>query len=209
MSDDPRFRNIRFDTPDNPSAGLVLYADWIARAFASVDADQLCTAIGHLNTVADAGGQVFMIGNGGSAAIAEHLAADFVKGTHVAGANRLRVQALTANSAIYSAVANDFGFGDVFSRQLRFLADSGDVLVAISSSGNSPNILDAVRCAKQMQMVTIGLCGFNGGALAEAVDTNLHVNAHHYGVVEDVHQSLLHIMSSAIAERHDHEAATH
>ena len=141
-----------------------------------------------------------MIGNGGSAAIADHLCADLTKGTYFENNPPLRVTALVSNISLYTATANDFGFENVFIKQIQFYAEKDDVLIAISSSGNSKNICDAVSYAKTKGLITIGLSGFNGGKLRKNADISLHTSIRNYGVVEDTHQALLHIMTLGIIQ---------
>ena len=100
---------------------------------------------------------------------------------------------------LYSAIANDIGFEAVFSHQIALTGRAGDVLVAISSSGNSPNILAGVDAAKEAGMVTIGLSGFSGGKLRASADIVLHVDIDNYGIVEDAHQALCHVLAQFIA----------
>jgi phosphoheptose isomerase len=113
---------------------------------------------------------------------------------------------LTANMANYSAIANDFGFEQVFAKQIRMVGKAGDVLVAISSSGNSPNIVLGVEAARAQGLRTIGLSGFSGGALRRSVDVSLHVDVANYGVVEDAHQAVIHVLAQFIASRRDRMA---
>jgi D-sedoheptulose 7-phosphate isomerase len=107
------------------------------------------------------------------------------------------------SAALYSAIANDYGFEKVFSTQVGYVGRPGDVLLAISSSGNSANILGAVATAHEVGMSTIGLSGFSGGLLKPAVNVSLHVDANNYGIVEDVHQSLMHVLAQFIACHRD------
>jgi D-sedoheptulose 7-phosphate isomerase len=147
--------------------------------------------------------RVFVAGNGGSAAIADHLSCDWTKGTYSPGLPPLRTHSLASNVAVLTAIANDFGFDVVFSRQLEMLGSAGDVLLLISSSGNSPNILAAVDTAKAMGITTIGLSGFTGGALATRADVSLHVPFANYGVVEDCHQILMHTFAQLFVVQRD------
>src|SRR5712691_11575084 len=133
----------------------------------------------------DAGGHVFVVGNGGSAANASHFACDLSKATIVDRRARLRVTSLTDNIALLTAWANDTSYDRVFSEQLTNLLDPGDVVIAISASGNSPNVVSAVLAARLMRASTIALVGFAGGRLLEAVDAAIHVPSNDYGVVED------------------------
>lgn len=197
MNEDPRHRNETFN-----ATTLGSYLEDYARAFASaltaVDRDAVEKARGLIEGAAGAGKRIFAIGNGGSAAIADHLCCDLTKGTHVSGQPIVDTTSLNANVALYSAIANDFGFEKVFSTQVNFLGRPGDVLLAISSSGNSPNILAAVAAARAIGMSTVGLSGFGGGGLRTAVDVAIHVDANNYGIVEDVHQAIMHILAQYI-----------
>ena len=153
----------------------------------------------------DEGRQIFVIGNGGSAATASHMMNDLCKGTlgHKGDAPwpRLRVIALTDNVSLMTAWANDTDFNHIFSEPLKNLAQRGDVLVAISASGNSPNIIAAVEAAKQIGMTVIGLTGFTGGKLSKMADVSLVVPSDGYGPVEDVHMILDHIITSYLYEK--------
>jgi D-sedoheptulose 7-phosphate isomerase len=149
--------------------------------------------------------QIFVIGNGGSAATASHMMNDLCKGTlgHKGDAPgpRLRVIALTDNVSLMTAWANDVGYTRVFSEPLRNLARRGDVLVAISASGNSPNIIAAVEAAKQIGVNVIGLSGFGGGKLAKLADVSFVVPSDGYGPVEDAHMILDHIVTGYLYEK--------
>ena len=149
--------------------------------------------------------QVFVIGNGGSAATASHMMNDLCKGTlgHKGDAPwpRLRVIALTDNVSLMTAWANDTDYNHVFSEPLKNLAQRGDLLVAISASGNSPNILAAVDAAKQIGVKVIGLTGFGGGKLAKLADISFVVPSDGYGPVEDVHMILDHIITGYLYEK--------
>jgi D-sedoheptulose 7-phosphate isomerase len=149
--------------------------------------------------------QIFVIGNGGSAATASHMMNDLCKGTlgHKGDAPwpRLRVIALTDNVSLMTAWANDTDYNHVFSEPLKNLAQRGDMLIAISASGNSPNILAAVEAAKQIGVKVIGLAGFGGGKLATLADISFVVPSDGYGPVEDVHMILDHIVTGYLYEK--------
>lgn len=149
--------------------------------------------------------QVFVIGNGGSAATASHMMNDLCKGTlgHKGDAPwpRLRVIALTDNVSLMTAWANDTDYNHVFSEPLKNLAQRGDVLVAISASGNSPNIIAAAEAAKQIGVKVIGLTGFGGGKLAKMAEVSFVVPSDGYGPVEDVHMILDHIITGYLYEK--------
>jgi phosphoheptose isomerase len=141
------------------------------------------------------GARVYVAGNGGSASIANHLTCDWMKGTHVTGKPALKVHSLGSNGTLLTAIANDFGFEESFAHQVELLGEAGDLLVLISSSGNSANIVRALEVARLKRMKIIGLTGFTGGKLKELCDVSLHVPVHNYGIVEDTHQSLMHCLA--------------
>lgn len=151
------------------------------------------------------GRHIFIIGNGGSAATASHLMTDLSKCTlgHKGDGRwrRLRVLALTDNAALMTAWANDTSYRRVFSEPLKNLARRGDVLIAISASGNSPNIIAAARLARKMGMVVLGLGGFGGGKLARLCDVCFVVPSDEYGPVEDVHMMLDHILTGYLYQK--------
>jgi D-sedoheptulose 7-phosphate isomerase len=157
-----------------------------------------------------AGRQIFVIGNGGSAATASHMMNDLNKGTlgHKGDApwKRFRVIALTDNVSLMTAWANDTDYNAIFSEPLKNLAQHGDLLIAISASGNSPNIIAAVNAARELGVKVIGLTGFGGGKLAKLADVVFDVPSDDYGPVEDVHMILDHIITSylyaMLKERH-------
>jgi D-sedoheptulose 7-phosphate isomerase len=152
-----------------------------------------------------AGRQIFIIGNGGSAATASHMMNDLSKCTlgHKGDGRwkRLRVLALTDNVSLMTAWANDTSYTKVFSEPLKNLAQRGDVLIAISASGNSPNIIAAARVAKKMGLIVLGLGGFGGGKLARLCDTCFVVPSNDYGPVEDVHMILDHILTGYLYQK--------
>ncbi|NWG15693.1 MAG: SIS domain-containing protein [Chloroflexi bacterium] len=144
-----------------------------------------------------AGKTVFICGNGGSAATASHFGSDLAKRTIVPGQPRFRVISLTDNNAIMTALSNDIGYDVVFSEQLIPLVRPGDVVIGISGSGNSPNVLKAMQAANEAGATTIGFCGFDGGQLKGMVTLPVHVPSNVMAMVEDVHLMLEH----AICER--------
>jgi D-sedoheptulose 7-phosphate isomerase len=138
--------------------------------------------------------QVFLLGNGGSSSTASHMAADLAKNTIGPNMKRFRIMSLNDNAAIMTALANDLGYDNVFSEQLNNLIQAGDVLIVVSASGNSPNVLKAMHYARSRSAEVVGLLGFDGGAAAELSDIALVVPSCHYGVVEDVHLIINHIL---------------
>lgn len=159
-------------------------------------------AVDVLYQAAMQGRSIYLFGNGGSASTASHFACDLGKNTYVNG-TRLRAVALTDNMAMFSAYANDEGYENVFSEQLRTLVVPGDVAVAISGSGNSRNVLAAVEVARSAGAVTIGITGMGGGKLAGLVDVAVVVPSDRMDQIEDAHLLLEHLMCEALRERVD------
>jgi D-sedoheptulose 7-phosphate isomerase len=141
-----------------------------------------------------AGRTIYTCGNGGSASTASHLACDLVKGASYCRTERFRVLALTDAAPTLSAYANDVGYEAVFVEQLKNFVCAGDILIAISGSGNSPNVLHAVEHAQSVGCRTIGLSGRDGGKLGKMVDLNLLVPVQHMGLIEDLHLILCHMI---------------
>lgn len=144
------------------------------------------------------GQQVFVMGNGGSAATASHFACDLGKGAQVNGCPAFRVIPLTDNMAMFSAYANDEGYESVFVRQLEGLMNPGDVVIGISGSGNSRNVLHAIELARDRGAKTVGFVGFDGGKLLPMVDYGVHVGQNCMEQVEDVHVVLAHLVATVL-----------
>jgi D-sedoheptulose 7-phosphate isomerase len=140
------------------------------------------------------GKRVFIMGNGGSASTASHFVCDLGKNTRMDGWPDFKVVGLTDNMAIFSAYANDEGYDQAFARQLTSLIQDGDVVIGISASGNSPNVLNAIEAAKRCNALTIGFTGFNGGKLRHMVDINIHIDSNIIEHVEDIHLMLEHMI---------------
>lgn len=146
---------------------------------------------------------VFIIGNGGSASNASHFAQDLNKGTLPTpdSIRRFHAIALTDNLSWITAIANDHGYESVFEYQLRSLAHEGDILVAISGSGQSPNVLRAVEYANAQGMTTIAVTGYDGGKLKPMAKINLQVPSFDMGLVEGIHSILFHLTMAALRNR--------
>ena len=145
--------------------------------------------------------QIFAIGNGGSAANASHFAVDLGKGASDALSKRFRVMSLTDNVAWLTALGNDYSYDDVFVGQLQNFGRSGDVLIGISVSGNSPNCVKAFQWAKKQGLYVVALVGAKKGKMAELADLSVVIDDTHYGRVEDVQMNLLHMMCYAFWEK--------
>ena len=178
------------------------YFAFTTAAAAAVDRASLEAAAAILTKVHVDGGMVYSCGNGGSAAIANHLVCDHCKAVQSDTGLHPRIYSLSATVEIMTAISNDLSYDEVFVYQLRSLAKPGDALVAISSSGDSENIVRAVTWAKDNDIPVIAMTGFSGGRAAALADVNLHVPDENYGVVEDVHQSLMHILAQYIRQAH-------
>jgi D-sedoheptulose 7-phosphate isomerase len=147
------------------------------------------------------GKQVFIMGNGGSASTASHFVCDLAKNTRKEGWPPFKAIGLTDNMAIFSAYANDEGYENVFSEQLDSLIRTGDVVIGISASGNSPNVVKAMKVARKHHAKTVGFTGFDGGELGKIVDLQIHIPNRNYGQIEDIHLMLEHMIVEALKER--------
>ena len=147
------------------------------------------------------GNQVFIMGNGGSASTATHFVCDLAKNTRRPELPHFRAIGLTDNMAIFSAYANDEGYENVFAKQLANLIQPGDVVIGISASGNSQNVLNAIQEVKRNSVTTIAFTGFDGGRLGGMVDVNIHVKSHIIEHVEDIHLMLEHMIVKAIKDQ--------
>lgn len=146
------------------------------------------------------GRKIFIMGNGGSASTASHFVCDLAKNTRKPDLPDYRVIGLADNMAIFSAYGNDDGYENVFALQLASLVEPDDIVIGISTSGKSPNVLRAVEVAKQSQAITIGLTGFDAGDLGQMVDVHVHVPSHCIEHVEDIHLMLEHLITKALRE---------
>lgn len=157
-------------------------------------------AIRTLHQARQNGRKVFIMGNGGSASTASHFVCDLAKNTRHPDWPDYRVVGLTDNMALVTAYANDEGYENAFARQLASLVEPEDVVIAISASGNSPNVLRAIELAKERAALTIGLTGFNAGKLGPMVDLHVHVPSDCIEHVEDIHLVLEHLITKALRE---------
>jgi histidinol-phosphate phosphatase family protein len=176
------------------------YATELADAIGSIDLGRIAAAADTLNDAYQRDAAVFACGNGGSASIANHLQCDHVKGVRNGTDLTTRVFSLSTNVELLSAIANDLSYDMVFEYQLQSLARAGDVLLAVSSSGRSPNIVRAVRWANAHGMRTIALTGFSGGAARELAEISVHVDSDNYGIIEDTHQACMHLLAQYVRQ---------
>jgi D-sedoheptulose 7-phosphate isomerase len=177
------------------------YLGEMERALRALSRDDVRRVVGALFDAWRWGKTTWLIGNGGSAATASHMMNDLCKCTLVDGQPRFRAIALTDNVPLMTAISNDVEYAEIFVEKLRTFLSPGDIVIAISGSGNSPNIVRAVAYAKERGALTIGLCGRPGGMLAKTADLRVIVPADRIGQQEDGHLVLNHAIALAVRER--------
>ena len=173
------------------------YIDYLTSVLNSISLSDIEKFIKVLLESRERASSVFFIGNGGSAATASHFANDIAIGTKTYQ-KPFRAISLCDNQAVITAIANDDGYEEIFSQQLKVLLKKNDVVVSISASGNSSNLLHAVDVAQKMNAITVGISAFDGGKMKEMVDVSLHVptGKGEYGPAEDSHMMLDHLVSN-------------
>ena len=181
------------------------YLTRLTATLGSLPVDAIEAAVQRLYMAYQERQQILIIGNGGSATTASHMACDLAKNVfgqfqRDTSKGRLKVLALTDNIALITAWANDAGYESVFLEQVRTLIEPGDVLVAISGSGSSRNVVEAVKLARSMKASTIGILGFRGGQLRHLLDIPIVVDSNDYGVIEDIHMALNHIFTMCLKQ---------
>lgn len=175
----------------------------VLKAFDSIDVVQFKRAaeLLFLTSLSNHRRNIYTIGNGASAAIAQHWACDYTKGCRKGGVVP-RVISLAANIPLMTAISNDISYDDVYSFQLESFGQEGDVLVAISSSGNSPNVVKAIEMARQKKVKTIALTGMSpDNWCARLADISIHVDCDEYEATEDVHQAIMHMIAKYIRQK--------
>jgi D-sedoheptulose 7-phosphate isomerase len=177
------------------------YISLLQQTIDQLPREKIVQVIDLLHLARFSGRQVFIMGNGGSASTASHFVCDLSKNTRREGWPRYKVIGLADNMAVFSAYANDEGYENVFCEQLANLLLPEDIVIAISASGNSRNVINAVQYAKNQNAFTIGFTGFDGGILGGLVDINLHVNSNIIEHVEDIHLVLEHMIIKSLKER--------
>jgi D-sedoheptulose 7-phosphate isomerase len=181
----------------DPVAFAKAYLDYLTSVLKTIDAREIGQFIETLLDARERGATIFFIGNGGSTATASHFANDIAIGTN-SYEKPFRAVSLTDSNAIITAVGNDFGFEEIFVRQLRVLGRAGDVVVAISASGNSPNLIRAFDYAKSIGIKTVAITAFDGGKIKQMADEGVHVPTapKEYGPAEDAHMVLDHLVGA-------------
>lgn len=171
------------------------YKRELLRALEAIDLEKVAQAIDWFRQARQEGRSIFVCGNGGSAATASHFACDMVKGASFNRPARFRIQALTDSLPTITAYANDVSYEAVFVEQLKNFAQPGDLMMAISASGNSPNVVRAVEYANSIGCRTLALTGRDGGRLGELAALNLNVPVAHMGRIEDAHMVICHMIA--------------
>ena len=180
---------------------VAAYADAIARQAAALPVPAILALVEQLDRVRREGRKVLLCGNGGSGATASHWANDLSKGASGPGRPRLRAWALTDGMPLVTALANDMHYAQIFAEQVRTWAEPGDLVIAISGSGNSPNVLEAARAARACGACAAGLIGRGGGDLRALVDLAVVVETECMEQIEDVHMIITHIVTTALRDR--------
>jgi phosphoheptose isomerase len=193
------FPETKYDNIENYADA---YFSQVKSAAATVDRTKLRQASEVLAKIYSDGGMIYSCGNGGSAAIANHLVCDHCKLVKTDTKLTPRIYSLSSTIEVITAIGNDISYDEIFAYQLQALAKPGDGLITISSSGDSENIVRAALWAESKGIPVISMTGFSGGRSATIADVNLHVTADNYGVIEDVHQSLMHLLAQYIRQEH-------
>ncbi len=179
----------------------VSYKTELMKTIESIDLEKVEQAIEWFREARDAGRQIFVCGNGGSASTASHFACDMVKGASYGRDKRFRVMALTDSLPTITAYSNDVSYDVVFEEQLRNFAQEGDIVLAISGSGNSPNVVRAVQWANSAGCRTIALTGRDGGKLGPLAHLNIRTPSPHMGRIEDSHMIVCHMIGYCFMEQ--------
>jgi D-sedoheptulose 7-phosphate isomerase len=182
---------------------IAKYLQAVQATINNLDPEVIASFATHLENAYNSNQSIYVIGNGGSAANASHFAQDLAKGIFFEKpvAKTMKAISLTDNIAHITAIANDTGYQNIFSAQLNTYANTGDVLVCISGSGNSENIIEAVKAAKQKNMFVIGVTGFDGGQLKSMANFSVHVPLHEMCTVESIHSIIFHLIVLELRER--------
>jgi phosphoheptose isomerase len=187
------------EATDSYVATVLADAIAVHRQFAAADLQPVYGAATMIVEAFDAGGKLLVLGNGGSAADAQHVAAELV-GRFERARRPLAALALTADSSVVTSVANDEGFAEVFVRQVEALGRAGDVVLAISTSGRSPNVVAALKTARELGLRTIALTGGDGGDAGLLCDVHVNVPAESTARVQEVHRTLLHAICGLVEQ---------
>lgn len=174
------------------------YYEELTETLKKLDYVEISKAMNALVTCYENGGTVYAFGNGGSSATASHMVCDFNKGVSMRKSKKFNFICLSDNTPILTAMANDISYDDVFSYQIEKILNPNDLVLAISGSGNSKNIIKAVKCAKDQGVKVIGMSGYDGGELFKLADYHLHAPINDMMKAEDIHMSFDHMMCTIL-----------
>ena len=166
----------------------------------SIDTNSINLVMNEINKAYEKSANIYLFGNGGSAATASHLLNDFNQCPSIAGEKKFNFICLNDNIPTVLAIANDFGFEHIFSHQIKNKLKKDDLVIGLSGSGNSTNILEAIKYAKSQNVKTIGISGFDGGNLALIADISFCVGINNIQITEDVHMILGHLMANVFRQ---------
>lgn len=188
-----------FDAAKSVKSYLTFYLNHLRRCLDGINENDLNAFKREIEDVRLRNNRIFVAGNGGSSSIAEHLSCDFMKGMTIDNNFAVQVISLPSNTPVITALGNDVGYDYIFSSQLEYYGlEKDDVVILISSSGKSPNIVRAAQVAKERGAKLIGLTGFDGGQLRLMADLSLHIPIENYGIAEDAHQILMHVIAQVL-----------
>jgi D-sedoheptulose 7-phosphate isomerase len=177
------------------------YQDLLFKTLSKVHLKKLDKAVNLIEKKIKSNSQIFVCGNGGSAAISNHYIADYLKSLRTKTKLKPKFISLASNLELITAISNDMDYSKVFSYQLESLANSGDIVIIISSSGNSKNIINLIKYAKKKKIKIIGFTGFDGGYVSKKSDISIHVDIKNYGISEDIGHILMHIIMQFLRQK--------
>jgi len=176
------------------TTGIRRYMTDLQAALAKIDVGEIAAVAEVLHAAYQQQKTILVMGNGGSGSTASHMVCDMNKGACFQAEKKFRMISLADCTPMILALGNDVGYESIFVEQVKMYAEPGDVVIGISGSGNSPNVLRAIEYAKTLGCVTIGVCGFGGGKLKSLVDHCFHVKVNDMQIVEDAHMILVHVL---------------
>jgi D-sedoheptulose 7-phosphate isomerase len=177
------------------------YLSRLAAVFETLDTTAMDNAVALIEKVWHRGGQIITLGNGGSAMTALHFITDWNKSVYLSSGRPFRGRTLVDNIGLQTAYANDISYADIFAEQLKNIAVEGDLVIAISGSGNSENVIRAVNYANEIGCETLGLCGYSGGKLKDIAQHVVHADVNDMQLCEDVHALFGHIVMQALCTK--------
>lgn len=184
------------------------YALQLNQALNGLDKERLWALWKRMEETRMSGGKVFVLGNGGSAAAASHWICDFSKGINTEHSKRLKIYSLADNLSVTTALGNDFSYGEIFSEQLKNMLSAGDLVISLSVSGNSANLVNAHLYAAEAGAFTVAIIGDYHGKLEQVSDLVITVPSQNYGIVEDIHVTIDHVISQYMRKCNEEQENT-